>query len=168
MDASARLRWDDRFLYVLVKVEEAGFYTGFTTAAAQPDDFTAAGQPKLWTYEIEINPQNRVFKSRFDTLQQPNGGPNGPFGHEDWDPKLRSAVTATGPHGQPTGYTVEIAIPWAAFGTAKNRPPAIGEAWRMNLYAMKQNMGVAWSPILGQGNFHKASRFSVVGWGPVR
>ncbi len=43
-------------------------------------------------YELQINPQNKVFKSQFDTLQQPSGGPNGPFGHEDWDPKLKSAV----------------------------------------------------------------------------
>jgi hypothetical protein len=29
---------------------------------------------------------------------------------------------------------------------------------------MKNNSGVAWSPILGQGNFHKASRFGRVTW----
>ena len=27
----------------------------------------------------------------------------------------------------------------------------------MNFYAMENNGGTAWSPILGQGNFHKAS-----------
>jgi len=36
--------------------------------------------------------------------------------------------------------------------------------WRVNFYAMKQNAGVAWSPILGQGNFHKASRFGKLTW----
>ena len=30
---------------------------------------------------------------------------------------------------------------------------------------MKNNGGVAWSPILGQGNFHRASRFGKVSWG---
>jgi hypothetical protein len=34
----------------------------------------------------------------------------------------------------------------------------------MNFYAMKNNSGVAWSPILGQGNFHKASRFGRITW----
>ena len=29
---------------------------------------------------------------------------------------------------------------------------------------MKNNGGVAWSPILGQGNFHKATRFGKVTW----
>jgi hypothetical protein len=36
----------------------------------------------------------------------------------------------------------------------------------MNFYAMQNNGGVAWSPILGEGNFHKASRFGQVTFGP--
>jgi hypothetical protein len=184
VNGSAKLAWDDNNLYILVTVQEADFYTGFTDAKAQPSDFTAAGQPKLWTkdtiemmlepdangsntnyYELQINPQNKVFKSQFDTLQQPSGGPNGPFGHEDWDPKLKSAVVVQkGADGKPTGYTVEAAIPWAAYAKAATHPPKPGEVWRINFYAMKQNAGVAWSPILGQGNFHKASRFAKVAW----
>jgi hypothetical protein len=185
VNGSAKLLWDDANLYVFVSVQEADLYTGFTDAKAQASDFTAAGQPKLWTkdtiemmvepdaagtntnyYELQINPQNKIFKSQFDTLQQPSGGPNGPFGHEDWDPKLKSAVKIQhGPDGKATtGYDVEIAIPWSAYGKAANHPPKPGDVWRVNFYAMKQNGGVAWSPILGQGNFHKASRFASVTW----
>src|SRR5690606_7851456 len=45
--------------------------------------------------------------------------------------------------------------------------------WRINFYAMQDNAGVAWSPIMGQGNFHKASRFGTVlfaeqGWEPAK
>jgi hypothetical protein len=146
--------------------------------------FTVSGQPKLWTkdtvemmvepdpvgdnhdyYELQINPQNRIFKSQFDSLQQPSGGPDGPFGHEDWDPKLKSAVVLEkGPDGKVTGYNVEVAIPWAAYAKAANHPPKPGDTWRVNFYAMKDNGGVSWSPILGQGNFHKASRFGRVTW----
>ena len=43
-------------------------------------------------------------------------------------------------------------------------PPALGDTWRMNFYAMQNNGGVAWSPILGQGNFHRATRFGRVTW----
>ena len=43
-------------------------------------------------------------------------------------------------------------------------PPKPGDTWRMNFYAMENNGGTAWSPILGQGNFHKASRFGKVTW----
>jgi hypothetical protein len=184
VNGSAKILWDDKNLYVFFQVQESDFYTGFTDAKSQPGDFTVAGQPKLWTkdtvemmvdpdpsgdnkdyYELQINPQGKVFKSQFDTLQQPNGGPNGPFGHEDWDPKVKSAVQITkGGDGKPAGYSVEVAIPWAGYAKAANHPPKPGDVWRINFYAMKNNGGVAWSPILGQGNFHKATRFGRVTW----
>ncbi|HXX67023.1 MAG TPA: carbohydrate-binding family 9-like protein [Polyangiaceae bacterium] len=184
VNGSAKLTWDDKNLYVLCEVKEKEPYVGFTDAKSQPNDFTAAGQPKLWLkdtmemmvdpgpsgdnrdyYELQINPQNKVFKSQFDTLQQPKGGPNGPFGHEDWDPKLKSAVQLEkGPDGKVSGYTVEVAIPWAGYTKAANHPPKPGDVWRINFYAMKENGGVAWSPILGEGNFHKATRFGRVTW----
>jgi hypothetical protein len=181
---SAKIVWDDKNLYTAYEVTDADAYMGFTDAKSQPGDFTAAGQPKLWTkdtvemmvdpdpsgdnkdyYELQINPQNKVFKSQFDTLQQPSGGPNGPFGHEDWDPKLKSAVVVNkGADGKVTGYTVEAAIPWAAYAKAANHPPQPGDVWRVNFYAMKNNGGVSWSPILGQGTFHKATRFGRIAW----
>lgn len=184
VNASAKLTWDDQNVYAFFTVKSADFYAGFTDAKAQPDDFTAAGQPKLWTkdtvemmvdpdgdgdnknyYELQINPQNKVFKSQFDTLQQPNGGANGPFGHEDWDPKLKSATQTTkGPDGKTTGYTVEVAIPWAGYTKTVKKPPTPGDVWRVNFYAMKSNGGVAWSPILGKGNFHFAPRFGRITW----
>jgi hypothetical protein len=184
VNASAKLLWDDKNLYVFVQVQQSDFYTGFKDAKSQPEDYTAAGQPKLWNkdtiemmvdpdpsgdnkdyYELQLNPQNKVFKSQFDSLQLPSGGPNGPFGHEDWDPKLKSAVQIQkGPDGKSTGYNVEIAIPWAAYAKASDHPPKAGDVWRMNFYGMHDDAGVSWSPILGQGNFHKASRFGKVTW----
>jgi hypothetical protein len=185
VNGSAKLAWDDNNLYVLVTIQEADFYAGFADAKSQPNDFTATGQPKLWTkdtvemmlepdaagtntnyYELQINPQNKMFKSQFDALQQPAGDRDkGPFGHEDWDPKLKSAVSVQkGADGKATGYTVEAAIPWAAYAKAASHPPKPGEVWRLNFYGVKQNGAVAWSPILGQGNFHKASRFGKVTW----
>jgi hypothetical protein len=59
---------------------------------------------------------------------------------------------------------VEIAIPWKSFDKAAKAPPALGDSWRLNFYAMEDNGGEAWSPILGQGNFHRASRFGKITW----
>ncbi len=185
VNGSAKLAWDDTNLYVLIEVTDSEVVGGFD--AANKEDFTVTGQPKLWTketveimtdpdgdgdnkdyYELQINPQNKVFHSQFDTYNGPKTEPNGPFGHEDWDPKLKSAVFVHGTldkaGDKDDGYTVEVAIPWAAYSKAKNHPPANGDSWRMNFYAMKNNGGTAWSPILGQGNFHKSSRFGVVTW----
>jgi hypothetical protein len=185
VNATAKVAWDDTNLYVLIDVSEPDVVGYFTSPEKQKDDWTVAGQPKLWTrdtveimvdpegdnkdyYEIQINPQNKQFHSQYDTYNQPKTEPNGPFGHEDWNPKIRSAVVIRGSMDdagdKDEGYTVEAAIPWAAFSKVPKHPPQPFDAWHVNFYAMKQNAGVAWSPILGQGNFHKASRFGVITW----
>ena len=189
VNARAKLAWDDQNLYVRFDVQEEDVVGAFTKAgeATQKDMWTTTGQPKLWMkdtveimvdpdgdgdnkdyYEIQINPQNKVFHTQYDGYNTPKTDPNGPFGHEDWDPKLKSAVVVQGTvdkkDDKDQGYVVEAAIPWSAFGKAVNHPPKNGDTWRMNMYAMKSNGGVAWSPILGQGNFHKASRFAKVTW----
>src|SRR5262249_23140936 len=106
---------------------------------------------------------------QFDQYNKPKVEPQGPFGHEDWDPKMKSAVAVKGTidnsADKDEGYTVEVAIPWKAFEKgAKNLPPKPGDAWRVSFYAMANNGGTSWSPILGQGNFHKATRFGRVTW----
>jgi hypothetical protein len=188
VNGSAKLAWDDQNLYVLVDVKDPDVEGYFTDKASQPKDWTATGQPMTWTrhtaeimvdpdgdgdnvnyYELQINPQNRVFKSQFDAYNSPKVEPQGPFGHEDWDPKMKTAVVVHGTidkhDDKDEGYTVEAAIPWQAFAKgAKTLPPKPGDTWRMNFYAMERNGGTGWSPILGQGNFHKASRFGRVTW----
>ncbi|MCL2779650.1 MAG: carbohydrate-binding family 9-like protein [Polyangiaceae bacterium] len=185
---SANITWDDDSMYVLIEVKDPDVVGYFTNPELQPKDWTVTGQPMTWTrdtaeimidpdgdgdnknyYEIQINPQNKIFHSQFDTRNFPKTEPLGPFGHEDWDPKLTSAVVVHGTMDNPSdrdeGYTVEAAIPWSAFEKgAKNRPPKPGDSWRMNFYAMKNNGGTAWSPILGLGNFHTARRFGRVVW----
>jgi hypothetical protein len=187
VNGSAKMAWDDTNLYLLIEVSDPDVVGYFTSRDKQPNDWTVTGQPKLWTkdtvemmlepdadgtntnyYELQINPQNKMFHSQYDGYNTPKTEPNGPFGHEDWDPKLKSAVVVRGsldkPGDKDSGYTVEAAIPWASYSKAQNHPPKPGETWRVNFYAMKQNAGPAWSPILGQGNFHKASRFGRVTW----
>jgi Carbohydrate family 9 binding domain-like len=178
VNATAKLTWDDTTLYIGFEVEDPDVIGGF------PKD---AKDPHLWTkdtveimvdpdgdgdnqdyYEIQVNPQNLVFDTQYDNYNSPKTEPNGPFGHQDWSAKLKSAVIVDGTMDKTgdkdKGYTVEIGIPWASFTKAKTHPPKPGDAWRMNFYAMKNNSGVAFSPILGQGNFHKASRFGRVTW----
>lgn len=182
---SARILWNDTNLYFGFEVAEANIVGGFPKNAKDPH---------LWTkdtveimidpdgdgdnedyYEIQIGPQNLVFDTQYDKYNEPKTEPDGPFGHEEWASKLKSAVVLDGTIDKPDdtdkGYTVEAAIPWKSFSKAKKVPPALGDTWRMNLYAMKDNSGVGWSPIYDQGNFHKASRFGRIrftakGWTP--
>lgn len=178
VDGSAKLAWDDENLYVAFEVKDKDVRGGFDPKAVDPH---------LWTrdtveimldpdgdgdnadyYEIQINPQNLVFDTQYDSYNKPKTEPDGPFGHQDWSAGLKSAVVVHGTidksDDEDEGYTVEAAIPWASFTKAKQSPPKPGDSWRMNFYAMQNNSGVAWSPILGKGNFHRASRFGRIVW----
>ncbi|HTJ83169.1 MAG TPA: carbohydrate-binding family 9-like protein [Polyangiaceae bacterium] len=173
---TARLTWDGRFLYVAFTVSEANIVGGFPPDAIdahlwEKDTIEVMVDPdgdgdNRDYYEIQVSPQNLVFDSRFDDYNLPRGGDAGPFGHQDWSAGLTSAVKLDGTiddaSDRDRGYTVELEIPWRAFIKARRAPPEPGDEWRMNFYAMKDNGGASWSPILGQGNFHKASRFGRV------
>ena len=179
MQGRAKLLWDEGSLFAAIEVKDAKVRGGW------PDD---AKDPHLWEkdtielmldpdgdgdnkdyYELQVNPQNLVFDTRYDDYNQPNGGGRGPFGHEEWSSAVESAVLIQGTldddSDRDEGYRVELRVPWASFAKAKRSPPQPGDQWRMNLYAMQDNGGVAWSPILGQGNFHRARRFGRVVWG---
>jgi hypothetical protein len=178
---NARLLWDDQFLYVGFEVTDKKVHGGW------PLDAGTGKEPHLWDkdtveimfdpdgdgdnkdyYEIQINPQNLVFDTQYDDYNSPNGNGKGPYGHEEWSSKLTSAVVVHGTLDDDSdvdqGYTVEAKIPWASFTKAQHAPPLPGSTSRMNFYAMKNNGGTAWSPILGMGNFHRASRFGRVRW----
>ncbi len=196
-NGKVRLLWDDQNLYIFGELTEKEVTGGFddkTKKIPGKDDkdgasvWTVSGQPKLWTkdalevmidpgpsgdnknyFELQFNPQNKNFHAQFDDFRQPSTEPNGPFGHEDWDPKLKSAVQVHGtidkPGDEDKGWDVEIAIPWVAFAkNSASTPPKLGDEWRMNFYAMHQNNAVGWSPT--QGAFHRASKFGRVHFGP--
>jgi hypothetical protein len=175
---NARLLWDDQSLYVGFEVLDKKVHGGWPAGARDPHlwekdtvevmiDPDGDGDNKDY-YEIQINPQNLVFDTQYDGYNSPNGNGRGPFGHEEWSVGLTSVVEVHGTIDDDSdadrGYTVEAKIPWASFTRAEHAPPRPGDAWRMNFYAMKNNGGTAWSPILGMGNFHRASRFGRVRW----
>jgi Carbohydrate family 9 binding domain-like len=173
---NVRVLWDQKGLYVGFEAKDVDLVGGFKKTDKDPHLWTrdtveimvdpdGDGDNKDY-YEIQINPQNLVFDTQYDDYNQPREEPNGPFGHEEWSSGLKSAVTLRGTldkrDDKDEGYVVEAFLPWKSFSKAKKAPPALGDTWRMNFYVMKDNGGVAWSPILRQGNFHKASRFGKV------
>jgi hypothetical protein len=175
LGGSAKLLYDEQALYVGFEVFDDDVRGGFDPTQADPHlwlkdtvelmlDPDGDGDNRDY-YEIQIGPQNLVFDSAFDAYNQPRVEPDGPFGHQEWSANLKSAVDVHGSLDdarEDDGYVVEMAIPWASFSKAIHTPPRQNDVWRMNFYAMQNNGGVAWSPILGQGNFHKAARFGRV------
>jgi hypothetical protein len=178
VNGSVKILWNDDGMYLGFDVKDADVVGGFKKEDKDPHLWTkdtvevmvdpeGDGDNKDY-YEIQINPQNLVFDSQFDEYNKPKTEPDGPFGHQDWSAKLKSAVSVDGTldksDDKDKGYVVEAMIPWKSFSKAKQAPPKPGDIWRMNFYAMEKNGGVAWSAILGQGNFHRASRFGKLLW----
>lgn len=173
-----RLLYDERALYLGFDIKDADVIGGFPKNAKDPQLWNADTVEIMIDpdgdgdnndyYEIQINPQNLVFDSHFDTYKQPGGGPEGPFGNQEWSAGSTSRVKVNGtldkPGDEDEGYVVEAAIPWKAFHKAKQAPPKPGDTWRVNFYAVEKNAGVAWSPLLGAGDFHRASRFGQITW----
>ncbi|MCU0655099.1 MAG: carbohydrate-binding family 9-like protein [Polyangiaceae bacterium] len=176
VNGTAQIAWDDTHLYLAFSVLDSKLLGGLTPGQRDQRvweqscveimiDPDGDGDNRDY-YELQISPQNEIFDSQFDGYNLPRGGPQGPFGHQDWDFRGATAVALRGTLDRDDdvdeGYTVEAAIAWSSFSKARRVPPADGDTWRINFYAMKRNGGVAWSPILGEGNFHKASRFGRV------
>ncbi len=172
---SVKLVYDEQALYVGFEVFDEDLRGGFDPERPDPHLWTRdtveimidpdAEGDNLDYYEIQVGPQNLVFDSQFDSYNRPKVEPGGPFGHQEWSAGLTSAVALHGTlddNKEDEGYVVELSIPWTAFSKAKRVPPTAKDVWRMNFYAIQNNSGAAWSPILGQGNFHLASRFGRV------
>jgi hypothetical protein len=114
-------------------------------------------------YELQVDVGGAVFDSHFDDYNAPVTGSGAAkiFGHQDWSSGVeRAAFVQRG-----SFWSVEIKLPWRAITGARVAvPPKPGDVWRLNLYSFRdgQRYALAWSPIRGQGNFHRASRFGRV------
>ncbi len=177
VNGSAKFVWDDQNLYVGFVVDDKDPTSPFKAGDKDPHIWEKSSAVELMIqpgdpgdnkdyYELQADINGAVFDTRWDDYNQPIGG--GPdeasktFGHMDWASNLKSAVSID----KGKNYTIEIAIPWSSFKAREGIaiPPKPGDTWRINLYSFKdgQKQALAWSPIQGQGNFHKSARFGQV------
>jgi hypothetical protein len=170
---SARVGWDDKNLYLAFVVGDADPSTPFPADAVDPhlwerssaiEVMLQPGDPanNRHYYELQVDPAGAVWDTRFDDYNEPiTAKPTGGrrFGHEDWASGVEKGITVDRAAGR---YTIELALPFAAlFSPNASSPPRAGDVWRMNVYSFRdgQRDALAWSPLLGQGNFHRAARF---------
>ena len=137
----AKLAWDDDALYVAAELEEPHVWATLRerdSVIYHDDDFEIFLDPdgdRALYYELEIN----ALGTEWDLLlvrTYIDGGPavNG------WDiAGLETAVHVDGTLNDPTdqdrGWTVEMALPWAALKECAGRmsaPPRPGDIWRLN------------------------------------
>ena len=171
VEATAKLLWDRRYLYVGVVVQDALLRASDTEHDAHlweqdcVELMVDPGGKGEGYFEIQVSPRGVVFDTRYDRRRVPR-----PFGHVDWDSRVRVGVATRGNLGDrvaDAGYTVEIAIPWQAFSSSEGErvAPSIGDEWRANLYVMDlgrdRQQAAAWSPV-GTGDFHVPRRFGIL------
>ncbi len=172
--AWARMLWDDRALYVGIVVRDTHPDSPFTADSVDPHVWGASSGVELMLqpgdlgdnrdyYELQVDVNRAVFDSHFDDYNAPiTIGPHGKvFGHQEWQSGVERAVYVERGHF----YAIELALPWSALGEARVAvPPHPGDVWRLNLYSFRdgQRAALAWSPLRGQGNFHKTARFGRV------
>ncbi len=114
-------------------------------------------------YELQVDVGGAVFDSHFDDYNAPISGTGAAkiFGHQDWSSGVARATFVQ----RKSFWSVEVALPWRAIAGARVAvPPQPGDVWRLNLYSFRdgQRYALAWSPLRGQGNFHRSSRFGRV------
>jgi hypothetical protein len=174
VNATARIAWDARRLLCAFVVRDRHPTSPFPRGQEDPHIWARASGVELMVqpgdhgdnrsyFEVQVDVNGAVWDTRFDDYNQPITGPPGArrFGHQQWRSRLERAVKVE----QGRAYTLEIGIPWDALRSGRARtPPGPGDTWRMNLYSFRdgQRAALAWSPILGQGNFHRAARFGRV------
>lgn len=165
---SVKALYDDKNLYIAFDVSDTYLKSTFTNDEDhlwEQDTVEIMADPNgdgKDYVELQVSPANKHFDTHYETRRVPR-----PFGHMDYDSKLQSGVSLRGKlndDDDDQGYTVEIAIPWAAFsaGESKVEPPKSGESFRLNFYVMdtqKDGMRAAgWSPPR-VGDFHVPQRF---------
>jgi hypothetical protein len=172
--ATAKLTWDDQFLYAFVSITDSDIVTEYKNH----DDpvwkqdcvelFIDADANRRGYIELQVNPNNATFDSWFATTRAQPGDPS-------WDSGMQTAVklrgtTAAGDTDQ--GWDAELAIPWQAVrgrddAMAVRLPPQVGDRWRMNVVRVdvktgdKNQQASSWNRITS-ADFHALDRMLTV------
>lgn len=148
----AKLTWDEHYLYVAFSCVDAHIWAEHEErdSPVYRDDcvevFTAPDPEQLHNYyNVEMN----AIGAHLDFHH-----PEGPGGKVTWDPEVKIATSIDGTLNDDSdrdrGWTLEAALPFAAFeAAAKNVPPKDGDEWRLNLHRLggETNAQMSmWSP----------------------
>ncbi|HEO71904.1 MAG TPA: hypothetical protein ENN80_11630 [Candidatus Hydrogenedentes bacterium] len=129
---TARLLWDDARLYLSFECEDEDIwsYSNETDDELWNGDvvefFVKPSRERLAYYEFVIAPNTTLFDGRY-----PSRGAGGYHRFKGWTSSAKVATVIDGTDGDPTdidrGYTVEFAVPLAAF--SETPKPAAGTTW---------------------------------------
>ena len=174
-NATAKVGWDDTNLYFAFQVADKDPTSPFKSDEKDPHIWEKSSAVEMMIqpgdlgdnkeyYEIQVDTNNAVFDTHWQDYNIPKDDSKQQFGLMDWSANLKSAVDVQ----KGVGYSIEVAIPWKSFDKPRvAAPPSPGDSWRIDFYSFRdgQRVALAWSPILGKGNFHFAQRFGKITFG---
>jgi hypothetical protein len=172
--ATAKLTWDDQFLYAFVSVidsDVASQYKNHDDPLWKQDCielFIDADRNGRGYIELQVNPNNATFDSWFEATRAKPGDPS-------WESGTQTAVKLHGtaePGGADQGWDAEIAIPWQAVrgrdeAMQVTLPPRVGDRWRLNIVRVDLKTGdknptaSSWNRIT-YADFHALDRMLTV------
>ena len=140
LNTHAKMLWDDTYLYIGAELDEPNLWADITAHDAvifREHDFEVFIDPdgdSHGYFEFEIN-----ARGTFWDLLLPMPYRAGGHAIDSWDfHGLKSAVHLDGTLNRPDdvdrGWSVELAMPWSAFGPDERHPsvPHVGDQWRVN------------------------------------
>ena len=140
LNTRARLLWDATYLYIGAQLDEPNLWSDITEHDAvifREHDFEVFIDPNGDShdyFEFEINARGTFWDLRLPMPYRAGGQ-----AIDSWDfHGLKSAVHLDGTLNQPNdvdrGWSVELAMPWSAFGPDERHPsvPRDGDQWRVN------------------------------------
>lgn len=172
--ATARLTWDEHFLYAFVSVIDGDVVSPYKNhddplwKADCVELFIDADRNGRGYVELQVNPNNATFDSWFETTRAKPGDPS-------WESGMQTAVSLRGTAeagGADKGWDVEIAIPWPAVRGRDDAmqvvlPPRVGDRWRLNIVRVDLKTGdknptaSSWNRIT-YADFHALDRMLTV------
>jgi len=158
----AKMQWDSEYFYIAAELEEPhvwGTITRHDAVIFHDNDFEVFVDPNSDSheyFEFEMN----VLNTGWD-LFLPKPYKDGGSADNGWEiPGLKTAVKVNGTLNDPTdkdkGWTLEIAIPWKAFGQAARMKP--GDTWRVNFSR------VEWQHELNEGKYRRVPKTKEDNW----
>jgi len=133
--SSAKLLWDDQFLYLAVVMEDLDLFAlkkerdSWTWEDDVVELFLKPSEARPPYYEIHITPAGTVLDLCFGRRNAAGSIDR----WKDWDSGIKVAVALNGTlnnwRDEDNGWIVEAAIPLAAFAGTTPRPQ-LGEQWR--------------------------------------
>ncbi len=144
-----RIGWDDRALYIAAALEEPNLWATLLehdSVIFHDNDFEWFIDPDGDTeryFEFEINALGTGWDLFLDRPYRHGGRPDNGWSIRGLRAVVRRDGTLNEPRDTDRGWTVEMAIPWAAFrrgGAAL--PPAPGSSWRINFSRVEWDLAV--------------------------